>query len=127
MLKLVDEVYKDFDIENHPSFKEGKKAYLEVQKGLHFIKDNTEQDKVFTREGLDSINVIPAKFEEQLYSASAELKTKYELSIRRTKKYSAKYYHDKKHHWFTYVDADYDFDTGLKFKKKGTETHTMML
>ena len=45
-------------------------------------------------------------------------KTMYELSIRRTKKYSARYYHDKKHNWFTYIDADYDLDTGLKFKKK---------
>lgn len=123
--KLVDEVYENFDIESHSSFVEGKKAYLEEQRKLHFIKDNTEQDKVFTREGLDSINVIPAIFEEKLYGASAEEKTKYELSIRRTKKYSAKYYHDKKHNWFTYIEADYDFDTGLKFKQKGTEIHTL--
>ncbi len=125
--KLVDEVYESFDIENHPSFCEGKKAYLEVQKGLHFIKDNTEPDKVFTREGLDSINVIPAEFEEELQSKSAEVKTKYELSIRRTKKYSAKYHHDKKHNWFTYIDADYNKETGLKFKKKETEVHTLNL
>ena len=64
--KLVDEVYENFDIESHQSFLEGEKAYLEVQKELHFIKDNTEQDKLFTREGLDSINVIPAKFEVEL-------------------------------------------------------------
>lgn len=122
--KLVDEVYENFDIENHASFKEGKKAYQEVQKGLHFIKDNTEQDKVFTREGLDSINVIPAKFEEELQDKSAEEKTKYELSIRRTKKYSAKHYHDKKHNWFTYIDVEYDTETGLKFKSKEDKEHS---
>ncbi len=96
-----------------------------MQKGLHFIKDNTEQDKVFTREGLDSINVIPAKFEEELQSKSAEVKTKYELSIRRTKKYSAKYYYDKKHNWFTYIDAHYDLETGLKFKKQEDKQHSI--
>jgi len=122
---LVDEVYENFDIENDKSFKEGKKAYRETQEKLHFIKDNTEQDKVFTREGLDSINVIPSKFEEELHGASAEMKTKYELSIRRTKKYLAKFYQDKKHNWFTYIDCDYDFETGLKFKKKENEIHTM--
>lgn len=123
--KLVDEVYENFEIESHPSFIEGRKSYQEVQSGLHFIKDNTESDKIFTREGLDVVNVIPAKFEEELNGATAESKTKYELSIRRTKKYTAKFYQDKKHNWFTYIDADYDFETGLKFKNKENKIHTM--
>ncbi|MBD0331549.1 MAG: CRISPR-associated helicase Cas3' [Chitinophagaceae bacterium] len=125
LIKMVDEVYRDFDIESHPSFLKGKKAYLEVQQSLHFVKDNTEHDKVFTREGLDSINVIPACFEEELHEKSAEYKTKYELSIRRTRKYSHKCYPDKKHNWFTYIDAEYNSKTGLKFKQKETQTHTM--
>ncbi len=124
---LVNEVYKNFEVESNSSFLAGKKAYLEEQKKLHFIKDNTEQDKVFTREGLDSVNVIPAKFEEELYDLSAEEKTKYELSIRRTKKYGTRHYQDKKHSWFTYIEADYNSETGLKFKAKGTQTHVHTL
>lgn len=115
--ELVDEVYKNFNVENNPSFIEGKKAYFETQHNHHFIKDNTEISEIFTREGLDSINVIPARFEEELRGKSEEEKSKHELSIRRTKQYKFNRYPDKKHSWFLYLDCDYDSETGLKFKK----------
>lgn len=116
--ELVDEVYQNFDIENHKSFLEGKKSYLEVQKNLHFIKDNIELDKVYTREGLDTINVIPACFEPKLSDMTKEEKTKYELSVRKSKKFIVRVYPDKNHNWFNYIDTPYDSETGLKFTKK---------
>jgi CRISPR-associated endonuclease/helicase Cas3 len=123
--ELVDEVYEKFDVDTNPSFIQGRKDYFKIQEKLHFVKDNVEPDKIFTREGLDSINVIPACFEEGLKDKSAEEKTKYELSIRRTRKYIARYYQDKKHNWFTYIDADYDSLTGLKFRTKENTVHTL--
>lgn len=121
--ELVDEVYKDFNVENHPSFIDGKKMYSNIQAKHHFIKDNTELEEIFTREGLDSINIIPSCFEEELRGKSEEEKTKYELSIRRTKQYKFKRYPDKKHPWFFYLECDYDPKTGLKFKRNTLELH----
>ena len=122
--ELVDEVYQDFDIENHKSFLEGKKSYQDVQYNLHFIKDNIERDKVYTREGLDTINVIPTCFELQLSDMTKEEKTKYELSVRRSKKFGVRVYPDRKHNWFNYIDTPYNYETGLIFiKNKDSDTH----
>lgn len=115
---LVDIVYKDFDVETHNSYIEGKKKYFEVQKNHHFIKDNLEIDKVFTREGIDSTNVIPSCFEEELYKESPEYKSKYELSISYKKTKYIRTYQDKTHNWFKYINASYDSEIGLTFDKK---------
>lgn len=115
---LVDTVYKDFDVETHNSYIEGKKRYFEVQKSHHFIKDNPEIDKVFTREGIDSTNVIPSCFEEELYKESPEYKSKYELSISYKKTKYIRTYQDKTHNWFKYINTSYDSEIGLTFDKK---------
>jgi CRISPR-associated endonuclease/helicase Cas3 len=120
LTELVGLVYENFDVEIDEGFLRGKNAYAEVQQQLHFIKDNDGLDNIYTREGLDSINVIPMKYEEFLSDKDAVEKTKYELAIRRQNLYRGKYSKDKKHKWFRYFDCIYDKEIGLKFFSKPT-------
>jgi CRISPR-associated endonuclease/helicase Cas3 len=114
---LVDLVYKDFEVEKEPLFIEGKKAYLETQNKLNFIKDNDSPEGAFTRYGLDNINVIPDCYQEILSDGMIEEKTKHEISIRKNKPYqhSLRLTNDKRHTWFRYINAEYSTETGLEF------------
>ena len=88
-------------------------------------KNNTNKDEVYTREGLDTISVIPIKNqankvgkEEIYYSPDFEKKeafekAKHELSVRKSKKY--KYRIEKDSKGFNYIDADYSYEIGLTF------------
>ncbi|MFN3382157.1 MAG: CRISPR-associated helicase Cas3', partial [Runella zeae] len=61
-LDLVDEIYKDWDFESDPSYKEGLKKYDVIQRNnLNYIMDFTSSlgEKVLTREGLDTVSFIP--------------------------------------------------------------------
>jgi CRISPR-associated endonuclease/helicase Cas3 len=115
LTELVDLVYESFDVEIDEGFLRGKSAYNNIQKRLHFIKDNDELDDTYTREGLDSVNVIPMLYEEFLSDKDEIEKTKYEVSIRRQNLFRGKHFSDKKHKWFRYFDCIYDEETGLKF------------
>lgn len=119
LIELVNEVYKNYDVKTHSSFIEGLNAHYEVQRGNHYVKDVKANEKTFTREGLDSISVIPEKFYKYLSDKEIIEKTEHELSIR------ISYYNqfksdkiDESHSWFKYVEADYDDEIGLSFKKK---------
>lgn len=114
---MVNRVYADLDIENNEHFKKGLNSYCNIQKNNHFIKDNLSKDEVYTREGLDTINVIPSCFEEEIIDAPIEEKTKYELSVRRSKQFSNQIYHDSKDN-FKFIDAYYDYECGLQFIKQ---------
>lgn len=118
LTELVDLVYDNFDVETDEGYIRGKNAYLDVQTHLQFIKDNNELGEVYTREGLDSINVIPIRFEEFLSDKDELEKSKHEVSIRRTNLFRGKHFRDKKHSWFQYFDCVYDEETGLKFLPK---------
>jgi CRISPR-associated endonuclease/helicase Cas3 len=125
LLEMVDNVYKEIDIESNENFINGKRKYVEIQRGLHFIKDNTNRDEVYTREGLDTISVIPMinqenreGKEEIYYSQDFEKKeafekAKHELSVRKSKKF--KYRIEKDSKGFNYIDADYNYEIGLIF------------
>ncbi|MEL6719602.1 MAG: CRISPR-associated helicase Cas3', partial [Bacteroidota bacterium] len=64
LLDLVDRVYKDYDVEKDDNFQLGLRRYREVQsEHLNYIMDLDSQAEVFTRLGLDTVNVIPGKFE----------------------------------------------------------------
>jgi CRISPR-associated endonuclease/helicase Cas3 len=128
LCELVNKVYIDIDIEADPHFKDGMNKYLEIQRNLHFIKDNVSSDEVYTREGLDTISVIPMinssnkHGEEEVYwseefkgKASME-KAKHELSVRKSKQF--KYRIEKDSKGFNYIDADYSYDIGLTFSTK---------
>ena len=102
-----------------------KGSISKFKEDLHFIKDNTNKDEVYTREGLDTISVIPMinkankEGEEEIYFSSdfekkeAFEKAKHELSIRKSKKF--KYRIEKDSKGFNYIDADYNYEVGLTF------------
>jgi len=112
---LVDEVYKNYNIESDKDFEKGLNIYKEEQLKLSYIKDNSANDKTMTRLNMDTINVIPACFLEELYSATIEEKTKYELSIRKSKEHNFEFINDN-NDYFRYIKADYSYETGLIFK-----------
>lgn len=119
LLALVDEVYKDYDIEQEESFQKGLRRYAEIQFEQNYILDLVSKDEVFTREGLDTVNVIPDDFQEKLENKEGIMeKTKHEVSISKRRFNGLKAIPDSEHKWFNYVDVDYDFETGLKFKAK---------
>lgn len=118
LTELVDKVYENYDVEQDESYETGRKAYDEIQRHLHYIKDNDGLQESYTREGMDTETVIPEVFYEKLQGAKAEEKYKHEVSIRRfwTKAFPPR--QDKEHTWFKYFDCFYDDETGLKFKTK---------
>lgn len=120
LTELVDLVYENFDVESDRGYLLGQKAYATVQERLHFIKDNDDKDETYTREGLDSVNVIPMRYEEFLSDKDELEKTRHEVSIRRQNLFRGKHFSDKKHKWFRYFDCIYDEETGLKFLPKPT-------
>lgn len=128
LIKMINDVYADVNIESNTHFKDGMKKYLEIQRNLHFIKDNINRDEVYTREGLDTISVIPMvnqankEGKEEIYwtqefkSNNAMEKAKHELSVRKTKRFSSQILPDDK--GFNYIDADYSYELGLTFPSK---------
>ncbi len=124
LLSMVDEVYADVEIESNENFQKGLTRYQRLQKDLHQIMDLESSEEVFTRENLDTVNVIPDRFQEKLTEATIMEKAKYEVSIRRKRLFKIKVTPDVNHKWFKYVDVAYDFETGLKFKNdKGENFH----
>ncbi|MFK7978691.1 MAG: CRISPR-associated helicase Cas3', partial [Saprospiraceae bacterium] len=123
LIELVDEVYKNYDVDKHPSYKNGLEVYHEIQRNNHYVKDVTVDETIFTREGLDSINVIPDKFHKYLSDKEIMEKTEHELSIR------IGYFNqfksektDETHTWFNYVSAEYNDEIGLDLSKKKAKT-----
>lgn len=120
LLKMVDKVYKNYNVEDEESFQKGLRRYDEIQFDQNYILDLVSKDEVFTREGLDTVSVIPDKFEEALSLENITImeKSKHEVSISKKRFGSIKSVEDKAHKWFKYVDVIYDLETGLKFKNK---------
>ncbi|MBL7798058.1 MAG: CRISPR-associated helicase Cas3' [Saprospiraceae bacterium] len=121
LTELVDKVYENYNVEADESYQLGLNIYTEIQRGLHFIKDNTGLQESYTREGLDTESIIPDKFYEALQGAKQEVKHKYEVSVRKPKLKWATWRKDPEHDWFKYLDCFYDNETGLKFKTKGNK------
>ena len=116
---FVDEVYKDFDLEEDSEYKNALKIYSEIQGQYDYIKDVTVDDNIFTRQGLDTVDIIPMKFLEKLSGATKQAKSKYLVSIRKSylksvlKAFRKEYDDDS----FFYLDAQYTFEKGLEFIK----------
>lgn len=122
LLTMVDAVYKDWKIAEDESFLDAKIKYRAIQADtLNYVQDNNNDDeKAYTREGLDTVNVIPAQYQQELSGKSAREKSKYEVTIRnkRYQQFKKQVTVDSTHNWFKYLDCHYDFDKGLQFKKK---------
>lgn len=115
--ELVNVVYKDLDVEKNEDYIKGLEKHLDIQYQQYFLKDLSTDEKVFTREGLDTISVIPNKYEECLYNTKdKDLLSDHELSISKRRSQSAKI--TKGPFDFKFIDANYDFEKGLTFKPK---------
>lgn len=129
LTNMVDAVYEDLDIRGHDKFQEGLKKYKEIQFQFDWIKDLTSDEKVFTREGLDTVTVIPDKYYEKLYNCENHDKlNKYQLNISKwrfsTLSKQEKIVGKVK---YIYVDAPYSKGKGLEFKKKDNTPTTHFL
>src|SRR5680860_64605 len=115
--ELVDVVYKDLHIESNDKYIEGLNKHLDIQFKYNFIKDLTTDEKVFTREGLDTISVIPDCFEPDLYNCTdRDILGNHELSISKRRANSVKIIPGPL--GFKFIDANYDDKKGLTFKEK---------
>jgi len=126
LIKMVDSVYENYNVKSHPSYLEGLDKYFEIQRKHHFIKDNIEYGKVYTREGLDSINIIPSKFYEHLKVKmkfeDSEM-AKHELSIRIKKLYALK--NEFQYHiegFYHFIGCKYSYEVGLELNKADNNT-----
>jgi len=131
LLTLVDEVYENYNVEEEEDYVNGYYRYKEIQKNLHYIKDLVSMDNIYTREGIDSISVIPMLNSNdkngkavhynvpEFHKSSPMEKAKFELSIRKSKEHTHHITHDDDK--FNYIDAYYDFETGMQFKNKKSE------
>lgn len=122
---LVEWVYKDLDIQNNKQFLEGLDKYRAIQQDLCWLQDiagdDEKMEKAFTREGLDTVSVIPMKFQEELADKTADYKSYYEVSIRRNRLSQFKTIKDTNpKHYFIYIDVQYSYEKGLEFVKNKT-------
>ncbi len=108
--ELVDDVYSDFNVAEHPDYLNATNLYHQIQFENHYIKDVIANESTFTRLGLDTLNVIPDYFYECLRDKDASVKVKYEVSVRKYRAFGKK---DKD--GFTFVNYWYDKETGLCF------------
>lgn len=128
LIDLVDLVYSNYDVETQPSYLEALDLHYEVQRNNHFVKDNTEYDKVYTREGLDTVSVIPSEFYEKLRLENfnpIEM-AKHELNIRIKKLYSLKSkfsYHKEK--YFQFLGCKYSYKVGFELDKPHSLTESI--
>lgn len=114
---LVDIVYKDLDIETNEKFIEGLNKHLDIQHKYNFIKDLTTDEKVFTREGLDTISVIPDCYYEELADCKdKDILSNHELTISKRRANSMKLVSGE--FGFKFIDANYDDEKGMTFKDK---------
>ena len=116
-LELVDEVYQDIDVTEKLSFKEGEKAYREVQRNHSFLGDvDPSNEEAVTRNDMDSVSVIPGEFYEELQFLKKWKKSEYELPIRKWRFSAAKLPSDRD--GFNYVNYPYNSELGLVFPEK---------
>ena len=114
LAEMVDLVYNHIDIAVHPVFLDAKEKYREIQGNLYHIFDNRGEDKAYTREGLDDVDIIPMKFKDDLDGASPQTKALYEVSIRKWQYEIKKKVKDAD--GFVYLDVDYSFEKGVNLK-----------
>lgn len=126
LLMMVEAVYKDWNVENEPLYEQAlSKHERMIRDHCHYLYDFSDDlEQVFTREGLDTVNVIPALYQTELSNATVLEKSKHEVAIRNHRFKAGRKEKDITHNWFQYFDCDYDFDRGLRFKKKDSDRIT---
>lgn len=118
LLDFVDLAYENYDIADNESYLKGLKSYKEVQEQYSYILDNLAPGDIFTREGLDTISVIPEIFKKQLEGASIQEKSLYEVNVRKSRVKKSNTSKDR--HGFVYIkDVKYTKEKGLEFIGEG--------
>jgi CRISPR-associated endonuclease/helicase Cas3 len=113
---MVNKVYSNLDIKTNQDYIEGLNKYIDIQYKYNFIKDLTSDEKIFTRENLDTVSVIPdCYFEKLSLVKDKDEYVKYELSVRRNWKARA-LGNDLNGFWF--LSGEYDYETGFRLKPK---------
>ncbi len=125
LISLVDKVYENFDIEKDEHFKKGLNIYSEIQYNRKQIQDTSPySENIYTREGLDTENVIPKQFKEDIENKKPYEKSQYEISIRKNLfqifKSRKKIEQDEKDRIFKYIDAEYSYEKGLVLKNNNS-------
>ena len=120
LLIMIEDVYKDWDVENEEQYKNALTKYESlIRTHCSYLYDfSNDLEQAFTREGLDTVNVIPDCYQSDLFDASILEKSKHEVAVRIHRVKANKPKADPKHSWFQYFDCEYDFEHGLRFKKK---------
>lgn len=128
LLVLVDAVYQGWNIEEDASYLQGKTAYQDVQARYSFVMDvdARKEESAYTREGMDSINIIPLMFKSYCQHLPSHRKAKYEVPIRKwqAKERGAEAERDKqgRETGFIYCDVAYSSEKGVLFREKGPVT-----
>jgi CRISPR-associated endonuclease/helicase Cas3 len=126
LLTLVNEVYKETEIDSNVEYQKGLRRYQEIQSDQYQIFDMQANDKTLTRQDMDSVNVIPNQFKDELYGKSPIEKTKYEVSISKKRYSSTEITSDEEHEWFKYADVSYSFEKGLEFNRKKKQPQSII-
>lgn len=116
LIELVDNVYENYDVENDKVYLDAKSLYKRIQVHHKFILDNNNEDKVYTREGLDSVSIIPMQFMQELQEKPFYIKSLYEVSL---SNYNFKKFNKEKDNYgFTYLDVGYNYRIGISLEEE---------
>ena len=116
-IDIVNEVYKNVDVENNEDYIEGLKKYDEIQEQYNFIQDvPINDDKLYTRNFKDNakISVIPMKYLEFMANKKPLEMNKYIVDV-------PIWVNDKfkkeRINGFLFLDVDYHYKKGVKLKE----------
>ena len=117
MISLVDRVYADFEVTATEGYRRGRMAYAEKQRDRKYILDTVfgdEEENPYTREGIDSVTVIPLKYKPRLKGKNMAEKSQYLIPISRQQFARLPIREkDEEQDFLTYVDTPYTEETGL--------------
>jgi len=131
LLDLVDEVYAGWQLATHPSYLKGRGQHQAIQyKPCGYLQDYTVPDsedgeEAVTREGMDTVTIIPMQFQHALRQIRDKRKqalalAQHEVSIRRSLYLAAKRLANArqkefsiKEDWHEFVDIPYSHDIGV--------------
>ncbi|MEX0607957.1 MAG: CRISPR-associated helicase Cas3' [Balneolaceae bacterium] len=119
LTSMVDLVYADMNVKENSNYLDGLRKYDIVQSKYNWIKDVTTDDKIFTRDNINTVSVIPYKYLTKLHTeTNRDRIVKHELSIRKYR-FDAVRSEDGPFK-SKFIDYPYSFEKGLEFKKKDT-------
>ena len=117
MIEMVNSVYADYDVTKSQGYRIGMTKYVNVQRHFDYVLDNDHsmEDKAVTRDNIDTVSVIPLKFQPGLMGKRLAEKTQYQIALRKDQLARLpKLIVDVDYDFLRYVDAQYTEETGLQ-------------